>query len=204
MSVPFVFLLSAPSGAGKTTVADGLIAASPRLRRVITCTTRPPRPGEVNGRDYHFLAPEEFRLRVNRGEFLEHASVYGKSYGTLKRSVLDLLESGSDVLLNIDVQGADLVRQEARRDAVLGAALVTVFLAPSSLSELERRLRGRASDAEEVIQRRLAAARDEAARWSEYDYLVISGTREEDLFRMRSIYAAEGLRRERNQYHLGE
>ncbi|MBL9174003.1 MAG: guanylate kinase [Verrucomicrobiales bacterium] len=204
MSVPFLFLLSAPSGAGKTTVADALIAASPRLRRVITCTTRPPRSGEVNGRDYHFLAPEEFRLRVERGEFLEHASVYGKSYGTLKRSVLDLLESGFDVLLNIDVQGADLVRQESRRDSVLGEALVTVFLAPPSLSELERRLRGRASDAEDVIQRRLETARVEAARWSEYDYLVISGTREEDLFRMRSIYVSEGLRRERNRYQLVE
>lgn len=204
MSVPFLFLLSAPSGAGKTTVADGLIAASPRLRRVITCTTRPPRPGEVNGRDYHFLTPEEFRLRVEQGDFLEHASVFGKSYGTLKRSVLDLLESGFDVLLNIDVQGADLVRQEARRDPVLGAALVTVFLGPPSLSELERRLRGRGSDAEEVIQRRLGTARDEAARWTEYDYLVVSGTREEDLFRMRSIYVAEGLRRGRSQYHLGE
>lgn len=204
MSVPFIFLLSAPSGAGKTTVADGLIASSPRLRRVITCTTRPPRPGELNGRDYHFLTPEEFRLRVDQGDFLEHASVFGKSYGTLKRSVLDLLESGVDVLLNIDVQGAELVRQEARRDAVLGAALVTVFLGPPSLSELERRLRGRASDAEEVIRRRLDTARDEAARWTEYDYLVVSGTREEDLFRMRSIYVAEGLRRDRNRYHLGQ
>ncbi|MFO1458785.1 MAG: guanylate kinase [Verrucomicrobiota bacterium] len=204
MSVPFIFLLSAPSGAGKTTVADALIAASPRLRRVITCTTRPPRPGETDGRDYHFLSSDEFGLRVGRGEFLEHASVYGKSYGTLKRSVLELLESGSDVLLNIDVQGADLVRQEARRDSTLQAALVTVFLAPPSRSELERRLRGRASDAEEVIQRRLDTARDEAARWSEYDYLVISGTREEDLFRMRSIYVAEGLRRVRNRYEMGE
>ncbi|MEN9674461.1 MAG: hypothetical protein RIS76_357 [Verrucomicrobiota bacterium] len=202
MSSPLILLLSAPSGAGKTTVADGLIATTPNLRRVTTCTTRPPRPGEVPGKDYHFLSPAEFSERVARGEFLEHATVYGKSYATLKRSVHELLESGHDVLLNIDVQGAERVRQEAQRDAVLSGALVTVFLTPSSLTELETRLRGRGSDAEEVIQRRLESARTEAARWEEFDYLVVSGTRAEDLARMQAIYTAERLRRGRNTLQL--
>jgi guanylate kinase len=203
MSSPLILLLSAPSGAGKTTVADGLIATTPNLHRVTTCTTRPPRPGEVPGKDYHFLTPEEFSERVAQGEFLEHATVYGKSYGTLKRSVHELLESGHDVLLNIDVQGAERVRQEAQRDAVLSGALVTVFLTPSSLTELETRLRGRGSDAEDVIQRRLESARAEAARWEEFDYLVVSGTRAEDLARMQAIYIAEHLRRERNTLEFG-
>lgn len=202
MSTPLILLLSAPSGAGKTTVADGLVSSLPNLRRVITCTTRPPRPGEVPGKDYHFLSVAEFSDRIGRGEFLEHANVYGKSYGTLKRSVLELLESGQDVLLNIDVQGAGHVRIEAREDGILARALVTIFLTPSTVTELEKRLRGRGSDAEDVIRRRLESAQAETSRWEEFDYLVISGTREEDLSRMRSIYTAERLRRERNTFTL--
>lgn len=204
MSTPLILLLSAPSGAGKTTVADGLVATVPNLRRVVTCTTRPPRAGEVPGRDYHFLSADDFLERINRGEFLEYANVYGKFYGTLKRSVHDLLEAGHDVLLNIDVQGAERVRQEAGSNATLARALVTVFLTPSSLSELEKRLRGRGSDAEDVVRRRLESARAEAARWEEFDYLVISGTREEDLARMQAIYTAEQQRRARNTLKLGE
>ncbi|MBN8247674.1 MAG: guanylate kinase [Verrucomicrobia bacterium] len=204
MRSPLILLISAPSGAGKTTVADGMIAATPSLRRVVTCTTRPPRAGEVDGRDYHFLEVAEFAARVERDEFLEHATVYGKSYGTLKRSVVALLEEGQDVLLNIDVQGAARVREEARRDPLLDRALVTVFLTPPTLGELERRLRGRGSDSEEVIRRRLEAARSEAARWREFDYLLVSATREQDLARMQAIFTAETLRRDRNDLHLGE
>lgn len=203
MSSPLILLISAPSGAGKTTVAEGMITTSPNLRRVTTCTTRPPRAGEVPGRDYHFLTPEEFASRQAGGEFLEQATVYGKSYGTLKRSVHELLEAGQDVLLNIDVQGAERVRLEAQSDAVLARALVTVFLTPPTLKELEGRLRGRGSDAEDVIQQRLESARAEAARWQEFDYLIVSGTREEDLARMQAIYQAERLRRERNELRLG-
>ena len=203
MSVPLILLLSAPSGAGKTTVAEGMIASVPNLRRVITCTTRPPRPGEVPDRDYHFLTPEEFAVRVGRDEFLEHASVYGRSYGTLKRSVHELLGAGHDVLLNIDVQGAAHVRREALEDPVLSRALVTVFLTPPTLSELEQRLRGRGSDAEDVIRRRLESALEEAARWREFDYLIVSGTRAEDLSRLQAIYTAEGLRRERSSLQFG-
>jgi len=204
MRAPLILLISAPSGAGKTTVADGMIAAVPSLRRVVTCTTRPPRAGEADGRDYHFLDVAGFAARVERGEFLEHATVYGKSYGTLKRSVVELLEGGHDVLLNIDVQGAARVRGESQADPLLSRALVTVFLTPPSLSELERRLRGRGSDSEEVIRRRLDTARSEAARWHEFDYLLVSATREQDLARMQAVFTAETLRRGRNELRFAE
>ncbi len=204
MGLPLILLVSAPSGAGKTTVGEGLLRQAPRLRCVVTCTTRPPRAGEVAGVDYHFLSPADFSERVARGEFLEHATVYGKSYGTLKSSVLEQLSAGHDVLLIIDVQGAASVRTVAQADPVLSGALVTVFLTPSGMGELERRLRGRASEAEEVVQRRLQAARVEAARWGEFDYLIVSGTREQDLHQLHSVYVAESLRRERQDFHFGD
>ncbi len=202
MSAPIIFLISAPSGAGKTTVCNALLATNPNLRRVVTSTTRPARPGERHGVDYHFFSPEEFARRLAAGEFLEHASVYDRSYGTLKSSVLELLAAGHDVLLNIDVQGAASVRQVAANDPVLGRALVTVFLTPETLAELESRLRSRGSDSEEVIARRLAEARSEAGRWGEFDYLVVSNTRAEDSRRMQAIYDAERLRSERAVFAL--
>lgn len=204
MGLPLILLVSAPSGAGKTTVGEALLKQAPRLRRVVTCTTRAPRAGEVPGVDYHFLSPDEFSERVARGEFLEHATVYGRSYGTLKSAVLEQLSAGNDVLLIIDVQGAASVRRVAASDPVLSRALVTVFLTPSGMGELERRLRGRASEAEEVVQRRLQAAREEAARWGEFDYLIVSGTREEDLRRLHAVYMAESLRRERQDFRFGD
>jgi guanylate kinase len=202
MATPIILLISAPSGGGKTTVCSGLLAANPNLRRVVTCTTRPPRAGEVNGVDYHFFSPEDFARRVAADEFLEHAQVYDRRYGTLKSSVLDLLAAGQDVLLNIDVQGAASVRRMAKTDATLGRALVTVFLTPASLTELEVRLRGRGSDSEAEVARRLAEARVEAAQAGEFDYLVVSGTREEDARRMQSIYEAERLRKMRAEFVL--
>lgn len=202
MAIPIILLISAPSGGGKTTVCHGLLAVNPNLRRLVTCTTRLPRAGEVNGVDYNFFSPEEFAWRLAAGEFLEHATVYDKSYGTLKSSVFDLMAAGNDVLLNIDVQGAASVRRTAKADAVLGRALATVFLTPSTLSELEARLRGRGSDSEEVIARRLAEAKAEAAQWTEFDYLVVSGTREDDARRMQAIYDAERLRKTRAEFAL--
>ena len=202
MATPIILLISAPSGGGKTTVCSALLAANTGLRRVVTCTTRLPRPGEQDGVDYHFFTPEDFARRSGAGEFLEHATVYGRSYGTLKSSVLDLLAAGNDVLLNIDVQGAASVRKVATSDPVLSGALVTVFLTPPTLAELGSRLRGRGADAEDVVLRRLAEARVEAARWTEFDYLVVSGARADDSRRMQAIHDAERLRRSRARFEL--
>jgi len=194
---PLLIVLSAPSGAGKTTLCNGLLAADSGISRAITCTTRPPRPGERADVDYHFLSETEFERRVQADEFLEHAVVHGHRYGTLKQEVLERLRSGLDVILNIDVQGAATVRSRAASDSTLAAALVTVFLTVPSVAVLETRLRSRAQDSEEVIQRRLSAARQEAARWREFDYLIVSGSKEEDLLRLKAIVTAERLRRHR-------
>jgi len=187
-------VISAPSGAGKTTVCQQLLAASPRLTRVVTCTTRPARPGEQDGVDYHFLDAAEFDRRVREGAFLEHATVYGHRYGTLRQEVLDKLRSGRDVLLTVDVQGAATIRARAAENPELQRALVTVFLTPPSLAVLEQRLRGRGTDTEEVIQRRLGVARREIAQWNCFDYLLISRTMAEDLRRMLAILEVEKMR----------
>jgi guanylate kinase len=198
-----LLLISAPSGGGKTTVCSAMLARNPRLRRVITCTTRAPRAGEVQGVDYLFLESKEFGRRVEAGEFLEHADVYGNRYGTLRSRVVDVLRGGSDVLLNIDVQGAASIRKAAVGDEELAAALVTVFLTPSTLGELEKRLRGRGSDAEEVVARRLAAAAGEVEEARHFDYVVVSGTREEDQGRVQAVYEAEQVRRHRVRLDFG-
>jgi guanylate kinase len=194
---PVLLLISAPSGAGKTTVGQQLLAQTPSLIRAVTCTTRPPRPGERDGIDYRFLDPEAFARRVEAGDFLEHATVYGHRYGTLHADVLGVLAQGRNVLLNIDVQGAASVRARARLHPALAAALVTVFLVTPSLEVLEQRLRSRAHDDPATIRRRLDTARAEIARWSEFDYLVVSGSIAEDAHRMRAILDAESLRTSR-------
>lgn len=193
-SSPLMLLISAPSGAGKTTVCEQLLQTTPGLARAITCTTRSPRAGEVDGKDYYFLDDATFQARQAASEFLESAQVYGKRYGTLRSEVLSRLDHGQDVLLNIDVQGAKTIRAKARADAELARVLVTVFLAPASLDVLAERLAKRGKDAPEVIQTRLQAAREELACWRDYDYLVLSTSIEEDLRRMRTIYEAEKRR----------
>lgn len=182
-------------------MSQGLLDNEAGLRRVVTCTTRPPRAGERDGVDYHFLQPVDFARRVEAGQFLEHADVYGNRYGTLKSSVLDLLRAGHDVLLAIDVQGAASVRRLAARDPELQRALVTVFLTPATRSELEARLRGRAQDTPEVIARRLATAEAELAEAPRYEYLVVSRSRAEDLAAMRAILSAERFRQSRVDFH---
>jgi guanylate kinase len=191
---PLMLLISAPSGAGKTTLCRHLLEANPNMRRVITCTTRVPREDEKDGVDYHFLSAQTFLRRVESGHFLEHATVYGHSYGTLKSEVTTQLDEGADVLINVDVQGAASIRKAAEEDPLLRAALVTVFLTPPSMALLEKRLRKRASDSEEVIQRRLSIARQEAAQWRHFDYLLVSGTPEEDTRRAQAILDAERMR----------
>jgi len=196
---PLLVVISAPSGAGKTTLCQRLLAARPSLSRAITCTTRAPRGEERDGVDYFFMDADAFLKRVQSGHFLEHATVYGHSYGTLKSEVLGKLRQGRDVLLNIDVQGAAAVREHATHDPELKRALFSVFLTPASLAILEARLRKRATDPEAVIQRRLGVARQEIAQWRNFDYLLISGTIEEDLRRMLGILEAEKMRSNRVQ-----
>ncbi len=196
---PLLILISAPSGGGKTTVCQQLLAARPDMTRAVTCTTRAPRPGEQDGMDYYFLDADSFLKRVQAGNFLEHATVYGNSYGTLKTEVLTKLRQGKDVLLNVDVQGAAAIRAHAAEDPELNRALVTVFLTPGSLEVLEQRLRKRGTDAPAVIQKRLGVARQEIAQWKNFDYLLISGTIAEDLRRMLAIVEAEKLRASRAQ-----
>jgi len=192
--VPLLVVISAPSGGGKTTLCQHLLECHSDMTRAITCTTRKPRPGERDGVDYYFLTPAVFQERVKAGEFLEHAQVYGNSYGTLKSEVLDKLRKGKDVLLNIDVQGASSVRDAAAGVLELESALVTVFLTPSTKEELEGRLKKRGTENESSLTTRLGIARQELARWKEFQYLLISGTMQEDLRRMEVILEAERLR----------
>ena len=199
VGAPLLIVLSAPSGAGKTTLCQQLLAARPETRRAITCTTRQPRPGERDGVDYYFLDAKTFKDRCDKGEFLEWALVHGNNYGTLKSEVLDILRSGSDALLNVDVQGAASIRQLSRDVPELSRALVSVFLAPLSLGVLETRLRKRGTDSEEIIQRRLREARNETARWREFDFVIVSRSISEDLERMLAIVNAEKLRAARMQ-----
>lgn len=182
-------VLSGPSGVGKTTVYRQFLARCPEVRFSVSCTTRAPRTGEVDGRDYHFLSREGFLRRVAAGEFLEHAEVHGNLYGTLRAEVEGVVWAGQDVLLDIDVQGARLVRAAAA-GTPLAAALVFVFVGPPSLPVIEQRLRGRASDAEEVIQRRLRNARTELLAWSEYDYLIINDTLDDAVADLVAVRAA--------------
>ncbi|HKQ36835.1 MAG TPA: guanylate kinase [Verrucomicrobiae bacterium] len=197
MPAPLLIVLSAPSGAGKTTVVQQLLASNRDITRVITCTTRAARPGEQDGIDYHFYDPARFAKAVDAGLFLEHATVFGNSYGTLKSEVLEKLRANKDVILTIDVQGAESIRACAGRDPELKRSLVTVFLAPTSLKVLEQRLQKRGADSPEAIQKRLSMAREEIAHWKSFDYLLISTTIEEDFRRMLCIIDAEKMRQPR-------
>ncbi|MCX8091450.1 MAG: guanylate kinase [Verrucomicrobiae bacterium] len=194
---PLLIVISAPSGGGKTTLCQGLLAARPGVTRAVTCTTRPPRPGETDGVDYYFLDAASFLKRLQAGNFLEHATVYGHSYGTLKSEVLGKLRAGMDVLLNVDVQGAATIRARAQEDPELKRALVSVFLTPPTAAVLEERLRRRGTDSPAVIQKRLSVARQEVAQWRHFDYLIISRSKDEDLQRMLAIIDAEKLRTHR-------
>jgi guanylate kinase len=186
------FVVSGPSGTGKTSLCDRLLAADSNLYFSVSCTTRAPRTGEVDGEDYYFLAQDDFDARVAAGEFLEHATVHGNSYGTLKSEVEKHLKVGADVLLDIDVQGAAQVRA-ATSDDFLQKCVQFVFVGPPSLDELERRLRNRGTDDEATIQRRLAGSKAELEQWQDYEYLVINDDFEAALEKMSTILEAERL-----------
>lgn len=196
---PVLVVISAPSGTGKTTLCVQTLAARPMMARAITCTTRVPRPGEKDGVDYYFLGAADFLKRVQAGNFLEHATVYGNSYGTLKSEVLGKLRAGRDVLLNVDVQGAAAIRAHAAEDPELKPVLVTVFLTPPSMAVLEARLKKRGQDSPQNIAKRLAVARQEIAQWKNFDYLIVSSSIAEDVRKLGAILDAEQMRQGRAQ-----
>lgn len=186
-----MLVLSSPSGAGKSTIARAVLERDPDIAMSVSCTTRPPRPGEVDGTDYHFVGVEKFQDMVAAGQFLEHARVFDNFYGTPRGPVEDALRAGRDVLFDIDWQGTQQLAQNARAD------LVTVFILPPSVEELERRLRSRAQDTEEVVRKRMDKAGDEMSHWPEYDYILLNTEVDRSIARVRSILDSERLRRAR-------
>ena len=182
-----LFVVSAPSGAGKSTLLNALRPGAD-FSYSVSCTTRAPRPGEIEGEDYFFLSHAEFEARIAAGEFLEHAQVHGNYYGTRRDTVLSNLGAGVDVLIDIDVQGARTIREDSEpiRDA-----LADIFIMPPSLSELRHRLTKRGTETPEQIEMRLRNAAHEMERWREYRYTIISGSVEEDLQKFRAIMRAE-------------
>ncbi|MDP6565267.1 MAG: guanylate kinase [Alphaproteobacteria bacterium] len=186
-----MLVLSSPSGAGKTTLSRDLLASDGNLTMSVSVTTRPKRPGEEEGVDYVFIEPVEFHLMVNRQELLEHAKVFDHYYGTPAAPVEQALAAGRDVLFDIDWQGAQQLKQRARND------LAGIFILPPSTAALERRLKSRAQDSDEVVARRMSRAADEISHWAEYDYVIVNSDLPRALEELQAILAAERLKRER-------
>jgi guanylate kinase len=185
-----LFVISAPSGAGKTTLVEALRKTS-NLFYSVSCTTRAPRAGEIDGKDYQFFSDADFRARLEAGDFLEHAQVHGDYYGTLREPVLTNLTNGADVLLDIDIQGAASIRN--CDDPVIRQALADVFILPPDLEELRRRLTKRGTETTQQIESRLATAKREMELWRDYRYTIVSGSIEEDFEQVRHIMTAESF-----------
>ena len=186
-----MFILSSPSGAGKTTLAHRLLKADINLSMSVSFTTRPMRPGEEDGRDYHFALPNQFAALIKEDAFLEWAEVFGQCYGTPRAQIAQGLAAGRDFLFDVDWQGAQQLSQGA------GADVVSVFLLPPSIGELERRLRSRGTDSDEVIAGRMARARAEISHWDSYDYVVVNHDVDACFTAVATILHAERQRRER-------
>jgi guanylate kinase len=186
-----LLVVSGPSGSGKTTLCRRL-ADSGEVRYSVSCTTRAPRAGEVHGKDYHFLPHEEFESRIRAGDFLEHAEVHGNRYGSLKSEVLAHLSAGTDVVMDIDIQGAGQVRN--CMDPAIRLAFVDLFVMPPSGEELHARLAGRGTDSPETISLRMSNGLDEMRHWSEYSNVLLSSTRDEDFSRFHALILAERLK----------
>ena len=189
-----LFLISAPSGGGKSTLLK-LLSEKSDFIYSISCTTRAPRPGEVDGHDYHFLSMVEFERRIAAGEFIEHAQVHGNFYGTLRTTILESMAGGRDVLMDVDIQGAAHIRANA--DGQMRDGLVDVFLMPPSMEELRRRLLKRGTESPEQLDVRLRNAKTEMAEWRNYRYTMLSGTPMQDFENFRAIMQCERLRSSR-------
>jgi guanylate kinase len=186
-----MLVLSSPSGAGKSTISRAILRDEHQLSMSVSITTRAPRSDEVHGKDYYFVTVDEYHQMLAKGELLEHAKVFDNYYGTPRQHVERELVSGHDVLFDIDWQGTQQLKSSVQND------LVTVFILPPSIGELERRLRGRAQDAEDVMRRRMARAADEMSHWPEYEYIVVNCEVDESIAQVKAILTAERLSRER-------
>ena len=189
-----LMIISSPSGAGKTSLCDRLLAEDAQLSMSVSATTREPRPGEVDGRDYHFVSEARFQALVEEGHFLEYATVFGHRYGTPHAPVEAMLSQGRDVLFDIDWQGTQQIRDRIEKD------VVAVFILPPSMATLEQRLTSRGKDSADTISRRMAKAADEISHWPEYDYVLINEAFDNCLAQLKHILAAERLKRRRQLY----
>jgi guanylate kinase len=187
-----LLILSSPSGAGKSTLARRLMNWDPTIRFSVSATTRAPRPGEEDGREYYFRTREAFETMVKTGEMLEHAEVFGNFYGSPKGPVEAAMKEGRDTLFDIDWQGGQQIRNSS-----LGRDVVSIFVLPPSIAELESRLRGRAQDSDEVIAGRMAKSRDEISHWAEYDYVIVNRDIDNAFNELTTILQAERLKRDR-------
>ncbi|WP_297734950.1 guanylate kinase [uncultured Maricaulis sp.] len=186
--------LSSPSGAGKTTLSKRLLSQNPDVVLSVSATTRKPRPGEVDGQDYHFISVDEFKAKIEDDEFFEWAEVFGRYYGTPKSPVMEAVEDGRDVVFDIDWQGAQALAAAAPEDAV------RVFILPPSLALLEDRLRKRGQDSPDIIKDRMARAKDEISHWHEYDYVIVNDDFARALEKLNEILHAERLKRQRHPW----
>lgn len=187
----FMLVLSSPSGAGKTAIAHRILETEENMSLSVSVTTRSPRPGEINGKDYFFVDMPTFESMIQNNEFLEHAKFCNNCYGTPREPVRKALEKGKDILFDIEWQGTRQIAENARED------LVSIFILPPSMAELERRLFSRGQDSEEVVRQRMATAASEMSHWNEYDYVIVNTDFEESVKNVRSIIQAEHLKRQR-------
>ena len=186
-------ILSSPSGAGKTSVARALVEENKNFLFSVSATTRKSRPGEVNGREYHFLTVDEFRERINDGQFLEHAKVFGNLYGTPKEFVMESIDDGKDLIFDVDWQGGKQIRSSS-----LSKFVISIFILPPSIKALQERLMKRAQDSSETVKDRMTKSIGEIMHWKEYDYVIVNNDFEQTLNEVKSIITSEKLRRVRN------
>ena len=186
-------ILSSPSGAGKTSIARALVEENKSFLFSVSATTRKSRPGEVNGREYHFLTVDEFREKINDGQFLEHAKVFGNLYGTPLEPVMEAINNGKDLIFDVDWQGGKQIRSSS-----LSKFVISIFILPPSIKALQERLMKRAQDSSETVKDRMTKSIGEIMHWKEYDYVIVNNNFEQTLQEVKSIITSEKLRRVRN------